>query len=298
MGRSLKAGPQKRFASWVIVAAIAFGWSFPATALDPAADAYAREIANAVALASASTFGSGAAVRERTAQDFTVSLVFAQRSFRPQDPRCFSSLRRMFEEQVQALSELIPAPFRIGEQDAPRTVTLVVGHVVGQGADLSDIPLDVWRERARSRATFPVHGRSDDLGTPHEAYLNVLSGLYEGASGRLVYGQALISWGSTYLTAFLNLEDAKCQLNFVQQIAYLYTLDVRERLRDELNRVHIDWSNRATGAIQDASRHPFISRDVGYLITATVFCLQALNKSAASDDVVGCSSRLAKLMLA
>ncbi|MBS0541037.1 MAG: hypothetical protein JSR47_19910 [Proteobacteria bacterium] len=296
----LKVGnvqPRSRIALKAIAIAIAFGPSSPSWAIEPTVDAYRHEVADAVAHVTTPLVGRGASAAERAPLELTVSLVFARRGSQPRDPRCFLSLRRMFGEQIQALSAVTGQAIREVDGDAPRTVTLVVGHVTGAGSDLSDISLDMWRASARSQATFAIHENGAGIGTPHEVHLNVLSGLYGAMSGKLVYGQALVNWGSTYFEAFPNSQDGHCQLNFAEQIAFLSTLDVRERLRDELEDVHIAWRNRAQEASGDWARSPLIGRDLNYLIIASIFCLQT--RLPTTTTILGdCSSRMANLMLA
>lgn len=287
---------------WVLITsaiaiAIVSGSSSPSWAIEPTVDAYRQEVSDAVAHLVAPTAKSGASAAERAPLELTVSLVFAQRGFQPRDPHCFPSMRRMLGEQIQALSGVTGQVIREVDGDAPRTVTLVVGHVTGVGSDLSDVPLDAWWASARSQAPFPIRENSAGIGTPHEIPLNVLRGLYGATSAKLVYGQALVSWGSTYLNAYPNSQDGHCQLNFVEQIAFLSTLDVRERLRDELEDIHIAWRNRAQEASGDWGRSALIGRDLNYLITASIFCLQI--GSPTTPTVLGdCSSRMANLMLA
>ena len=273
------------------------GSALPAVALEPEVMTVASEIADRTEAAMRPFLTARDRLKVGPEADFTASLTVLQRGFQSPDATCAPALRSQFDEQVEALSRETGQPIRILPRAVPATATLVIGDIVGKQADLSEIPLKLWAEDAGHKAdqALSIRAKALDL---HAGDTSVLSGLYRSADGALVHGSGVFDWNSSYVYIEQQQPVWNCRFNFVQQIVWLSTLDLKERLRMELLKIEAGASQRSgANDAPDPLRGVRLRTEIGYLMTANLFCLQMAGARYGKDDVGRCAMRVASYML-
>lgn len=236
----------------------------------------------------------------RSPKEVTVSLLFTQQGRQPPSPVCKETLQYAFARQIPLLASAVPLRMRAETSGVSGAVTILIGDTVkenGQSRDLLDSPAAFWWKSTKDRLARTVSEKSINAGIPGYAPTHVIRGLYNKSTGTLVYGQVLIDWNSYRLQQGVGEKTGHCLLNFMDQIVYLETYDARKRLDDSLNRIHAWASNQIYAKRTSPLGASQAVLEAEILITASIFCAQALPHALTTSAISECALRVSSLML-
>jgi hypothetical protein len=241
---------------------IVVGGGMPAAAWEPEVEAMATEIANSTKALMQPFIAERDRRKAANEPAVTASLTVLRSGEQPRDPSCAPALRTQFEQQVAMLSREIRRPVQILSPGTPATVTFVIGDIVGKHADPSEVPLEKWSAEAKRRSDQALTETSKNM--DREAGKSILSGLYRRTDGALIHGSAVFDWDSSYIYADPSQPIWDCRFNFLKQIVWLYSLDLRERLRSQLLEIDALASQRSgANAIPDFYRSILVRTEIG-----------------------------------